>query len=308
MFLFKEVKVLQSLEGQCQSSTYRMTMLKHNIPRLESEINESFSISVLSDQNSIETCRLSYHRIILFEKGMGTILVDGNAFRIDENQLYLISKGQIVSITDETELLGMQISFGDCFWERSPASANNCKAVLFNNAADNQQILLQQKDIKELSPLFASLYSEYKQPAYINKLDAMAAYLKIIMIKIANINALLIKGYDNFEKQVFRKFLGLVSNDYYLRHEVADYSNQLNITSRRLSELCKRCYGKGAKEIINGQIIAAAKRDLQFTSLTIKEIAYKLNFATPEQFSHFFKKNTLASPSEYRSSFMAIGG
>jgi AraC family transcriptional activator of pobA len=282
-------------------------MLQHNLPPVESEIKESFSINILSDQNSIETYRLSYHRIILVEKGKGTILVDGNTFRIDENQLYLISKGQIFGITDETELSGVEISFGDCFWERSPASANNCKAVLFNNAADNQQILLQQKDINELYPLFASLYSEYKQPAYVNKIDAMAAYLKIIMIKIANINALLIKGYDNFEKQVFRKFLGLVSSDYYLRHEISDYSNQLNITSRRLSELCKRCSGKGAKEIINGQIIAEAKRNLQFTSLTIKEIAYKLNFATPEQFSHFFKKNTLVSPSEYRSSFIGIG-
>jgi AraC family transcriptional activator of pobA len=284
-----------------------MNIPQHHLPCLESEINESFSISRLSDQNSIETYRLSYHRIILIEKGKGTILVDGNTFQIDENQLYLISKGQIFGISCEAELLGTEISFGDCFWERSPASANNCKAVLFNNAADNQQVLLEQKDINELTPLFASLYSEYKQPVYVNKIDAMAAYLKIIMIKIANINALLIKGYDDFEKQVFRKFLGLVSSDYYLRHEVSDYSNQLNITSRRLSELCKRSSGKGAKEIINGQIIAEAKRNLHFTSLTIKEIAYQLNFATPEQFSHFFKKHTLATPSEYRSSFMRLG-
>jgi len=282
-------------------------MLQHNQTRIESEINESFSIGMLSDYNSRETYRLSYHRIILVEKGKGTVLIDEKKFLIAEQQLYIISKGQIFGLTDGAELSGLMISFGDCFWERSPASANNCKAMLFNNASDNQHIPLQEKDIKELYPLFASLYSEYTQPAYINKLDAMAAYLKIIMIKIANINALLINGYDNFEKQLYRKFLELVSIDYYLRHEVSDYSNRLNVTSRKLSELCKRCSGKGAKEIINGQIIAEAKRNLQFTSATVKQIAYQLNFATPEQFSNFFKKNASASPSEYRSSFMALG-
>jgi len=283
------------------------SMLRHNLPRLESEINESFSVGTLSDQHSHETYRLSYHRIILVEKGKGTILVDDNKFLIEAYQLYLISKGQICGIEDSAGLSGMVISFGDCFWERSPASANNCKAMLFNNAADNQQLRLQDKDMTELLPLFASLYSEYIQPAYINKLDAMAAYLKIIMIKIANINTLLTHAYDNFEKQLYRRFLELVSVGYHLRHEVSDYSKQLNITPRRLSELCRRCSGKGAKEIINGQIIAEAKRNLQFTPDTVKQIAYKLNFATPEQFSHFFKKNASASPSEYRSSFMRLG-
>jgi len=282
-------------------------MLRHNMPRLESEINDSFSIGILSDKHSQETYRLKYHRMILVEKGQGTILIDENKFLMGEYQLYLISKGQIFGLTQGNGLSGMVISFGDCFWERSPSSANNCKAMLFNNAADNQRILLQDKEMKELFNLFSSIYSEYIQPAYINKLDAMAAYLKIIMIKIANINSLLAYAYDNFEKQLYRKFLELVSVGYHSRHEVSDYSTQLNITSRRLSELCKRCSGKGAKEIINGQLMAEAKRDLQFTSDTMKQIAYKLNFATPEQFSHFFKKNASASPSEYRSAFIGIG-
>ncbi len=62
-----------------------------------------------------------------------------------------------------------------------------------------------------------------------------------------------------------------------------------------------------AKEIINGQIVAEAKRFLQFSSNTVKEIAYELNFNTPEQFSHFFKKNTTMSPADYRSQFNNIG-
>jgi hypothetical protein len=82
-------------------------MLRHNLPRLESEINESFSIGILSDEHSQETYRLRYHRIILVEKGKGTILVDENKFLMGEYQLYLISKGQIFGIAEGTGLSGM---------------------------------------------------------------------------------------------------------------------------------------------------------------------------------------------------------
>ncbi|WP_448105490.1 helix-turn-helix domain-containing protein [Pedobacter panaciterrae] len=74
-----------------------------------------------------------------------------------------------------------------------------------------------------------------------------------------------------------------------------------------MADLSKRCSGRGAKELINGQLIAEAKRSLQFSSMPIKEIALQLNFATPDQFSHFFKKNVQVSPKDYRMLFTNLG-
>jgi AraC-like DNA-binding protein len=39
----------------------------------------------------------------------------------------------------------------------------------------------------------------------------------------------------------------------------------------------------------------------------VKEIAGNLHFATPYQFSNFFKKYTSLSPVEYRRQFVKIG-
>ena len=127
------------------------------------------------------------------------------------------------------------------------------------------------------------------------------------MIKIANVNALLTKGYDSYENQLYRRFVELVSNQYKTTHEVAWFAKQLDVSARNLTEICKRCSGKGAKDIINGQLIAEAKRSLQFSSMPVKEIAYQLNFSAPDQFSHFFKKNTQLSPNDYRDRFVKIG-
>jgi AraC family transcriptional activator of pobA len=273
----------------------------------EKELKDSFSVDYLDKKFESVACRLIYHRMILVQAGKGNLLVDDLSLPISDNQLLLIAKGQIYQFQAGTYITGYEISFGDCFWEKAPASASNCKAVLFNNASVNQQLPLNNEGYKELSLLFEMLHEEYLKADFSNKLDALAAYLKIIMIKVANVNASLVRGYDSFENQLYGQFLELISQQYKNSHEVADYARQLGISARKLTELSKRCSGHGAKELINGQLIAEAKRSLQFSSQPIKEIAFMLNFSTPEQFSHFFKKNSQVSPQDFRTQFVNIG-
>ena len=274
---------------------------------LEKDLLEDFSITF---QDGKQFCgnniinRLVYNRMIFVQEGCGTVQIDDMNYDLADDQLFLISKGQLLSFGADTAFKGFNLSFGDGFWQKSPSSANNCKAVLFNNASNNQLLPLSGNDQIELDFLFKSLCQEFRKPGYVNKPDALAAYLKIIMIKVANVNASLAKGFDSYDKQQYRKFLELLSVNYQSSHEVADYARQMGISARKLAELSKRCSGKGAKDLINGQLIAEAKRLLQFSSRQVKEIAYELNFSTPDQFSHFFKKNASLSPQDYRTRFV----
>lgn len=280
-----------------------------NAAFLEKEIRDSFSVLHRNQQPFAETqlTRLFYHRILLLTHGAGTLTIDDQSFNIADDQLFLISKGQVLSINQGSTFSGYEISFGDCFWERAPQSANNCKALLFTNASANQCLSLSPANKAELSPQLKAIYEEFISPNYVNKIEVMAAYLKIIMIKIANINIGLSSGIDNHENQLYRQFLELLSENYQQYHEVADYARLLAVPSRKLSGLSKRCSGKAAKETINGYLMEEAKRSLQFTALPVKEIAYQLNFSSPEQFSHFFKKHSNFSPVDYRSNFVNIG-
>jgi len=284
-----------------------MTSLSGSL--IEKEIKDSFSIKFLAHKTYefLYTSRLTYNRILLIDSGDGAIKIDDSIFKISPTEIFLVAKGQVISFEPGAQLTGHELSFGDCFWEKTPSSANNCKAVLFNNASANQQLPLSKEDYEELSLVFSSLLREFSKEEYINKQDAMAAYLKIIMIKIANVNASLAKGFDNYENKIYRQFIELISQHYQHSHEVADYAKLLGVTARKLADLSKHCSGRGAKELINGQLIAEAKRSLQFSSTPVKEIAYQLNFSTPDQFSHFFKKNARVSPQQYRALFMNLG-
>jgi AraC family transcriptional activator of pobA len=276
---------------------------------VEEELPDAFAINYLQGKTDAQlpASRLIYNRLILVEDGEGELQIDEMTYPVLGNELFLLSKGQIIYFKPDCKIMGYEICFGDYFWEKSPASASNCKSVLFNNTAINQVLPLNRSDKKEICALFKTLHHEYLKSNYINKTDALAAYLKIIMIKVANINASLIKGYDNQEKMLYRKFIELISTQYQKTHEVSEYANQLGIPARKLSELSRRCSGSGAKDLINGQILAEAKRSLQFSSSPIKEIAFQLNFSTPEQFSHFFKKYVSASPADYRKRHINIG-
>ena len=273
---------------------------------IEPVIDDSFSINRIDQHlNDDETFnRLTYHRIFFVETGAGYLSIDNNVFELHDNSIFLLSKGQIYAFSDQTSVMGFSISFGDCFWQKTPPSASNCKAVLFNNTSANPYLKPNTTEVVELLFLFNALLSEYCGPQYINQMDALAAFLKIIMIKLANVKLTAEATFDSQDYILYRKFMEMLSAQFDQYHAVSDYAKMLHISARRLSELCKRCSGIKAKEIINGQLIAEAKRLLQFSAITVKEIAYALHFNSAEQFSHFFKKNTKLSPLNYRNQFV----
>ncbi|MDB5007779.1 MAG: transcriptional regulator, AraC family [Mucilaginibacter sp.] len=274
----------------------------------EQEIKDSFSISFLKDYVPVGITRLNYHRVLLVTNGNGEVMIDNESYPISGNEIFLLSKGQLFSFHTDKFIKGYTLSFGDSFWERSPASASNCKAVLFNNVTSHQHIPVSEKEINNLLPIFDMMHQEYVMEEYINKPDAIAAYLKVTMIKIANLKDALREGaYDKQENQLYRKFMELVIKQFPSNRSVETYAEMLGLTPRRLSDVCRKCGGQGAKEIIDGQLLAEAKRFLQFTSKPVKEIAYNLNFSTPEQFSHYFKRMASVSPDSYRSIFVNIG-
>ncbi|SDQ17835.1 AraC-type DNA-binding protein [Chryseobacterium soldanellicola] len=275
----------------------------------DQEVKDSFQVVRLQDKNFDEVSLISvtYNRVFIIHEGQGKIIIDHKEFDIKGSEIFIVSKGQLFFFSPQTRLSGFQISFGDCFWDKTPASASNCKLLLFNDAALHQNIPLTGKDFLELNPICKMLLNEFESEDYPNKLDAMAAYLKVMMIKLANLAPAFHDGIDDFDNQTYRKFLELVSFKYNQMHDVLYYAEKLSVTSRKLSDISKKKSGKGAKEIIAAQIIAESKRLLQFSAKTIKEIAYELSFSSPEQFSHFFKKYTDISPLDYRKIFVNIG-
>jgi AraC-like DNA-binding protein len=81
---------------------------------------------------------------------------------------------------------------------------------------------------------------------------------------------------------------------------VNDYAERLHISPKHLIDLCKKNTGKTPLQLIREYTVAEAKRLLYNTGLTVKEVAYELNFDDPANFSKYFKSVCGYSPANYR--------
>lgn len=78
------------------------------------------------------------------------------------------------------------------------------------------------------------------------------------------------------------------------------YADKLMVHPNHLNAVVKRITGKTATTIIQNQLIVSAKSLLHQTNLSVKEIAFRLQFTEPTHFTSFFKKATAFTPQQYR--------
>jgi AraC-like DNA-binding protein len=86
---------------------------------------------------------------------------------------------------------------------------------------------------------------------------------------------------------------------------VQDYAEQQNLHPNYLNNVIKSKTGKPIGTWIAEKTIAEAKSLLQNSSISIKEIAYKLGFAESAHFSNYFSKHADMSPATYRKQHLS---
>lgn len=81
---------------------------------------------------------------------------------------------------------------------------------------------------------------------------------------------------------------------------VNEYADKLHLSPKHLIEICKKHTGKTPLQLIKEYTVAEAKRLLYNTGLSVKEVAYQLNFDDLANFSKYFKSICGYSPVNYR--------
>ena len=84
------------------------------------------------------------------------------------------------------------------------------------------------------------------------------------------------------------------------KHTVKEYAEDLNISTKTLTNYIYESTHTTPLKLINERIILEAKRQIQFSSIKIKEIAYILGFDDPSYFVKFFKRETGVLPASLR--------
>jgi len=180
-----------------------------------------------------------------------------------------------------------------------------CDGILYNNVFEIPFINLNEKQSVEIQRIISDIQTEMKDEDSSTE-EMLRILLKMIILKSTRIwkqQHQLADIEQQADVQFLRKFSKMVEQHYKTLHTVADYADLLFITPKNLSKKVKLVSKETPNEIIKNRIILESKRLLAHTSMTVKEIAYSLNYEDDAYFIRFFTKNTGISPSTFRKQF-----
>lgn len=105
---------------------------------------------------------------------------------------------------------------------------------------------------------------------------------------------------DTSLKRYIEPFTELVERHFTTQRNIGFYADRLCITPGYLNKLTKQLLGINVKGYVNNRIVQEIKNLLDYTSLSVAEIADQLNFQSSSYLVRYFKSQTGTTPLDYR--------
>ena len=132
---------------------------------------------------------------------------------------------------------------------------------------------------------------------------ALNGYFKLLFVKIFRLlqHNRRKEESPNRALHYFREFQKAIERTAPFEKKISEFAQELKITQVHLNRICQAVKGKTAQQIVQGHTIRKAHNYLLYTSLSVAEIAYELQFVDPGYFTRFFRKQTGLAPAAYRA-------
>jgi AraC family transcriptional activator of pobA len=245
------------------------------------------------------------HIKILFIPQGNTVKVDFQEFDIKTDSLLFINP-KVVIKPNVDEIGGTLLHFNkDFYCVEIHDQEVACDGILYNNVFEVPFIELDETQSAEVQNIIRDIKLEMQNEDASTE-EMLRILLKLIILKATRIwkqKHLLSQEDQQSDVQFLRKFSKLVEQHYKTHHTVADYADMLYLTAKNLSKKIGLLSKDTPNDIIKNRIILESKRLLAHTTLSVKEIAYSLNYEDDAYFVRFFTKNTGISPLSFRKQF-----
>ena len=280
----------------------------HGIIDMDEYLEHSFSFQIHRLEKVIKAWkgvipayRQSQFFITLIKKGNGLKTIGHFSFPIEKNTLLIIpQKVPQSSKYNSLDCSGFMLSFdaGFFFQHFLPKHLLARKRVF--RRSGKPFMALTPKQVSKLSVIFEHLLREYND--HLNNKDEMIAtkVLELLLECDRYLTSAEPEQHADSYSGLVDSFNELIQKNVKTQRSVQFYADALHLHPNHLNFLMKKYTGMTAKHTIIDHIFLEAKHLLDSTSLTIKEIAYELGFASPGCFSSFFKKISHVPPSKYR--------
>ncbi len=254
----------------------------------------------VANQNEVS----DYYKIYWIEDGTGTYQIDFKEFTIEGTGIFCLSPGQVFTIKNEKVKSAYQIAFDkDFYCVETHGKEIACNGLLFNNVHRATAISVKEADKAGFQRIIDQMFAELKNKGSAHR-DMLETYLRMFLIQ-----TLRIVDYHQPDATVERTlkptslaqdFITLVEKHFRTEHSVSSYAEKLFVAPKSLAKRLQVLEYPSPSQIIKDRLVLEAKRQLKFSSKTVREIAFELGFEDPAYFSRLFSKNAGVSPAKYR--------
>ncbi len=287
--------------SKTESNIAQYHLHKAHPEKLQFQIHDLKSYRIKSGEKAAIAHSHSYYQIIWFFNEGGTHTVDFNTYAIKKNSLFFVSKDRIHAFDDNLECEGWLIHFNESFFIHNDVDAF-LKYTIFDFQND-PCFSIDDDTIHTATSYIDLMRNELNRKEQFGYEDLIRFSLKSFLIILERMRQGAKKhiSFNSHHELLFAKYKELVEENYAKGLSIVDYARMLNISSKTLTNITKGIVDKPASQIISERIILEAKRLLRFTSLQIKEVAFKVGFEDPSYFIKYFKRHLGISPKFYRS-------
>lgn len=288
-------------------------MAARNIPnyRLYGEDSDQADVEFvhcesISQRSIVHNWNIQPHRhdtlyqLFCLNSGGGTMLLEGATLELPVPGLIMIPPMVVHGFRFQRDIKGAVVTINETGMDRILAAA----PALLSDLSDPKIMCASDGgiDFDEVASLFRRIEEEFSGERAA-RLCALQSYLGLVFVQLARTVASKRQARLSVaDKQIdqMRRFRDLIEERFREHRPVATYASELGITPTHLNRICRSLFGKSALTVIHDRLLLESKRNLTYTSMSVKEVAHLLGFSDPGYFARFFAKNTGLSPSEFR--------
>jgi AraC family transcriptional activator of pobA len=273
--------------------------IKHH-DKLTITVNENCKIALPEDvlQKFLRPHKLSFYYFVFVYEGTSSYKVDLKDVSIADGQVLFGLPNQIFSNYPKKE---DEKSFKVGFDENTLGLLPNTFPFLVNPFNSNI-ISIDPTSIQRVKTVFSILFQLLHSSGKQHHTEVIIAHLNTLLTELNSAYFQQHGNDDTFSNSKMSKYIAFklaVETHLNDQHDVHTIAETLAMTTSSLYNVVKEFSGISPKEWMTNRLMQEAQRKLQYSTLSVKELAYELGFNDPGYFSRAFKKSTGKSVSSY---------
>jgi AraC family transcriptional regulator, transcriptional activator of pobA len=284
-----------------------------NLPVDLIQTSEGFAILNLKDVGfklpyQSLSYRPDYFSFLFIKDGIGKYTIDEHSFQATPHSIYFTNPSNYRTFSWEKIGEIYLITFDETFLKKY-IDKEVFQDFPFLLTKTIQPKIVTDDFYQSVEKVYLQIHQEYIHDSS-SKYKIIGHLLAVLLYKIKeyfwqDYNAIYegnrsSKIVKSFKQLLEKHYRDLSSGKAETAFRVQDYASALNLNPNYLSNVIKTKTGKPIAVWIADKTIAEAKSLLQNSTLTIKDITYKLGFSETAHFSNFFKKHVQIAPVQYR--------